>query len=552
MESDVTIEKNLPLTLKDGVTLCSDIYYLSSLETGPVLLMRQPYGRDIASTVVYAQPEFFARAGFVVVIQDVRGRGSSEGEFYTFVNEREDGIETIDWAASLPKSDGRVCMYGFSYQAYTQLAVLQRIPPALKAIAPHMTAADLYRGWFYKAGILRLATTVSWANQMLREDAWRTGSTDTALALEKSYAANGSLLGYLPLNQVDPLTREDIPSYAADWLAHPNADEFWAGLDCSDDLAKANIPVFHLAGYYDFYSEGSMRAYACRHDKRRDDFLLLSPWKHIPWERWMDGEDLGSEARLDTDQLLVDWFKAQLGDARGSLRGVRYFVLGENRWRTAAVWPPETNEMKTLYLASGGRANSLFGDGRLVHDSAYGPSDTFVYDPQVPVTAPGGNPVKWGPVDLKAQQQGNNLLVFTAEPQGAAELTIAGHPELHLWVQSTAEDTDFVARLSWLRKDGRASFLTLAAAPLSSGEQHSDGRTQLHLKFDATAVTLAAGESIRLDIASSAFPLLARNPNNGGSALSVKNHAEFKTARQTILHDQASPSALHLPIVCCA
>ena len=214
------------MSTDDGTRLVSDIYFPPCAGPHPVLLMRQPYGREIASTVVYAQPEYFARAGFLVVIQDVRGRGDSDGQFEAFQNEASDGRQTIRWAAALPDSDSRVCMYGFSYQAYTQLAVLDDPPEALVAIAPHMAAAELYSGWFYRQGILRLATTASWANQMLREDAWRRGAEATAQDLEVAYTEN-RLVRQLPLNSIDPITREDLPNYARNWLTHSKYDSYW-------------------------------------------------------------------------------------------------------------------------------------------------------------------------------------------------------------------------------------------------------------------------------------------------------------------------------------
>jgi len=525
----------------------SDIYRPENKETLPVLLMRQPYGREIASTVVYAQPEYFARAGFIVIIQDVRGRGDSEGTFYPFINERQDGHESIKWAANLVGSDGRVCMYGFSYQAYTQLAVLEDRPAALIAIAPHMSAADLFNGWFYQNGILRLSTTLSWGNQMLREDAWRCGATESATALEKAYLSGGGLAQTLPVAEVDPLCRTDLPSYAKDWLTHPQNGDFWKALDCSAALAESNVAVFHLAGYYDYYSEGSTLAYQCRKDTTHD-FFLLAPWKHIPWERWMSGIDFGPDLRIDTDKMLVDFFNAQLGRDDLKHSGARYFVIGENKWRSALKWPPESSDLR-FHLSSQGNANSSFGDGVLLaHADTHTISDHFVYDPTVPVTAPGGMSPEWGPVNLQSQQQSNSLLVYDTEKFETA-VTIAGHAELVLQVDTTAVATDFVARLSWLRDDGSALFLAMAAASTNDLERESTGAFVVTLKFAATAITLSAGEALRLDIASSAFPLLARHPNTMTDRAQVKNPSQFLRARQTVLHDRLRPSILTLPVI---
>ncbi|NBB80707.1 MAG: CocE/NonD family hydrolase [Verrucomicrobia bacterium] len=533
------------LQLKDGTRLVSDIYALVGAKPAPALLMRQPYGRAIASTVVYAQPEFFVREGFVVVIQDVRGRGDSEGYFNAFQDEAEDGIETVNWVASLKECDGRVCMYGFSYQGYTQLALLKNRPEALVAIAPHMSAANLYDGWFYKDGILRLSTTLSWGNQMLREDAWRQKNTKLALALEASWRAPSSLTSQLPVADAQPLCHAEAPGYLSKWLAHEQYDDYWQRLDTSECLEKTDIPIFHLAGYYDYYLDGSLSAYQFR-KHCETDFFLLSPWKHIPWERWIAGHDLGPEARLDTDQLLANWFKTQLGlPTQSPVRpGVRYFTLGSNQWQTCDSWPP-ASERLTLFLSSKGRANSSAGDGKLMEGLSDDLEDTFVSDPQVPVLAPGGMVPVWGPVDLREQQQGNNMLLYTGEVF-SEKTTISGQPSAEIYVSTDVPSLDLFARLSWVRQDGSALFISLAAAEISFD---GTGPVRVALNFGACSLELKAGESLRLDLAGQAFPLFARNPQDGTSRLRKHYPCDFKIARVHIHHDPEWPSSLILPKV---
>src|ERR1700759_2212204 len=158
--SGVRLERGVRCRMPDGVELVSDHYYPAGDEQQPTLLMRQPYGRDIASTVVYAHPVWFARHGYHVVIQDVRGRGDSGGKFYAFLDEAQDGAETIAWLRGHWASNGSIGMYGFSYQGATQLLAAAQQPQGLVCIAPHMTAADLYYGWFYHQGALRLASAL--------------------------------------------------------------------------------------------------------------------------------------------------------------------------------------------------------------------------------------------------------------------------------------------------------------------------------------------------------------------------------------------------------
>lgn len=551
---DLEVSFTQSMTTRDGTKLVADVYTPKADGSYPVLLMRQPYGRDIASTVVYAQPSWFARQGYIVVIQDVRGRGDSEGAFYTFREEAEDGYDTVEWAASLPKSNGKVGMYGFSYQGATQIAAARARPPALQAIAPHMTAFDLYSGWFYRDGLLCQAGTLGWGNQMLREDAVRAGRMETFEVLDKTWNIPGAFNHVKPLKSCHPLTTDpEIPSYVRDWLEHPTRDSFWETYDALPEAEAMDIPMFHLAGWHDYFLRGSMQGYRAMVQAHSDrQFLVAGPWSHIPWGDTLAGQQLGARSGLDTDHLLLRWFDRWLKDdatATAETSGVRYFVMGANEWRRAEAWPPpEVNEM-TFHLSSGGRANSRFGDG--IIDTLQPSSDnwdTFNYDPEVPVMAPAvsnGSPV-YGPVDLSASQQGNNILVFSSPPFNET-ITFVGQALVTLYVASSAPDTAFVVRLSHLTSTGAASFLTLGAALLKDGQSQSDGSTCLTLLLDDTCVQIERGAALRLDVASSAFPLLVRHPNTETDPASVASTAEFRRARQIVYHGPSHPSTLRLP-----
>ncbi len=550
----VIVERGVRARMRDGVHLVADIHRPSSDRPLPVLLMRQPYGRDIASTVVYARPGWFARHGYLVVIQDVRGRGDSEGDFEAFHHEAEDGHDTVLWAATLPGSNGRVGMYGFSYQGSTQYLAAATRPAPLRAIAPHMTALDLHSGWFHRGGLLQLQTTLAWGNQMLREDAARRGAWDAYDALEQSHLAGG-LAARLPVAEVDPLVRPGLPRYVAEWLAHPEKDDHWAALDPTAALRAADLPVFHLSGWYDFYLRGSIDGYRTLSAGRGDrHFLVAGPWIHIPWGTRAHAGPLGRNARLDTDRLLVRWFDRWLKDdpdAVAETSGVVYFVLGEDAWRKAPHWPPPESREVARFLVSGGGANSRFGDGRLAGDRADGPSDVFNYDPEVPVLAPGGTMtggLAWGPTDLAPQQEGNNLLVYDDAPAERPFL-LAGPPRLELFVHSTAPDTAFVARLSRVTPDGEARFLTLGAARLREGRATADGAVRLIVPLDDIACRFEPGDVLRLDLASSAHPLLIRHPNTLEDPARVRRACDFRRATQTVFHDERRPSRLLLPVL---
>src|SRR5271156_3889231 len=194
----VRLERGVVCDMSDGVRLVSDHYYPAEPGPHPTLLMRQPYGRDIASTVAYAHPAWFASHGSNVVIQDVRGRGDSGGDFYPFRHEGRDGAETIAWLSMRPECNGGIGTYGFSYQGMTQLLAAAERPEGLICIAPGMTAHDLYHGWFYRQGALRLASSLGWGLQMLKADARRLKLREVSNRLEEAWANLLAQTGVVP------------------------------------------------------------------------------------------------------------------------------------------------------------------------------------------------------------------------------------------------------------------------------------------------------------------------------------------------------------------
>jgi putative CocE/NonD family hydrolase len=464
--------------MSDGVTLYSDHYYpdypAGAPASQPTLLMRQPYGRDIASTVVYAHPAWFARQGYNVVIQDVRGRGDSEGDFYPFRNEARDGAETIAALRKRPESDGKVGMYGFSYQGMTQLLAAAEQPEGLVCIAPAQTAHDLYHGWFYHHGALRLASTLGWGLQMLKEDARRRGLREASERLERAWANLPAQYLETPYADYPAIQSEGLPTYVRDWLERDRPGEYWAAMDISQSVAKINIPALHLSGWYDTYLKGSIDGFLALRSQaapeaRDHQYLVAGPWVHIPWGDRIGAVSFGAEAALDTDALLLRWFNHWLKDTGewSSEPRIRHFALGENKWHSAAEWPiPD----RTLYLHSEGRANSSKGNGLLtaVAPDANEPPDLFVYDPEVPVVAPGGLTNAAGPSNQALLEMGNNVLVYTSAPLAAA-LHIFGTPEIEIHASTSTFHADLVAKLTHLSPNGDATFLCIGIARIATG-----------------------------------------------------------------------------------
>jgi putative CocE/NonD family hydrolase len=544
----VTLERSVPCRLSDGTTLVSDHYYPRNPGPSPTLLMRQPYGRDIASTVVYAHPAWFARHGYNVVIQDVRGRGGSSGHFYPFRNEAADGAETIAWLRTRPESNGRIGMYGFSYQGATQLLAASRRPPGLQCIAPAMTAADLYHGWFYHHGALRLASSLGWGLQMLKEDARRLGLTEASNKLEAAWSNMAAQPQHKPYADNPAITDPELPSYVRDWLAHHQPDSFWSDLDISQLADQIAIPALHTSGWFDTYLEGSIAGFELlrSHSSAREhQYLLAGPWVHIPWGDRVGDMALGPNALLDTDTLLLRWFDHWLRDANtfaGEPR-VRHFALGLNRWLAAdTVTGPTTH---TLHLHSLGNANSRKGNGTLTPTpAAQEPPDIFSYDPEVAVlsTPPA--------TDQSALELGNNLLVYTAEPL-TAPLHIFGRPSVTLHATTSAPNADLTAKLVRLTPQGRAEQVCIGIARsthLFPDTYQPDTPHAWHFTLEPTSIVFAPGDSIRLEVAASAFPLYDRNPSN---ATPPSQMSQFNWQRSTHIlhHDQYHPSTLHLPTI---
>jgi putative CocE/NonD family hydrolase len=553
----VRLERGVRCKLSDGVTLVSDHYYPEGTGPWPTLLMRQPYGRDIASTVVYAHPVWFARNGFHVVIQDVRGRGGSEGEFYPFRHEGRDGAETIAWVRGHAACNGRIGMYGFSYQGATQLLAAVEQPEGLQCIAPHMTATDLYHGWFYHQGALRLSSALGWGIQMLREDARRKNLREASAKLEAAWTNIRVQATCVPYAEHPAITDPTLPSYVRDWFSHREPGEYWTAQDISTRIDRIQIPALHIAGWYDTYIEGSIAGYlalrkgAGTEFAREHQYLFVGPWVHIPWGDRVGDANLGEAANLHTDEILLRWFSHWLKDtSEFSIDAhVRYFRLGINNWRGAHDWNEETY---ALYLQSAGNANSREGDGHISPNAPESeePRDVFVYDPEVPVMAPGGPQALSGPFDQSTLEMGNNLLVYTSDPvQQPTE--IFGQPRIKLYAATSAAHADFVAKLVRVSANDRAEFLCIGIARSSwlfrDTEYSADNIQAWEFTLEPIAFVLAAGERLRLEIASSAFPLYDRNPSNDVPPQRADNW-NWGRSTQQILHTTEHPSALYLPI----
>jgi len=554
----IRLECGVECRLSDGTRLVSDHYYPSGSGPWPTLLMRQPYGREIASTVVYAHPVWFARQGYHVVIQDVRGRGDSSGEFYPFRNEGRDGAESIAWLRMHSACNGRIGMYGFSYQGATQWLAAAEQPEGLICIAPHMAAVDLYHGWFYHHGALHLSSTFGWGIQMLREDARRKGMREASNKLEAAWSNIRTQPMFAPYAAHPVIADTALPDYVRDWLSHREPGEYWSAQDISTRRERIQIPALHIAGWFDTYLEGSiagyieLRRHAGSEFARNNQYLIAGPWVHIPWGDRVGDAALGEEANLNTDEILLRWFNHWLKDTRefSTEPRIRYFSVGPNQWRNSDDWPSDA--AYPLYLHSRGSANSRKGDGRLsaACPLTEEPRDVFVYDPEVPVLAPGGPQALSGPFDQSVHEMSNNLLVYTSE-LATREMEVFGHPRIRLFATTSAAHADFTAKVVRVTASGRAEFLSIGIARSSwlfrNATYTPDEVHMWEFTLEPIAFELRAGERLRLEVASSAFPLYDRNPSTA-TPPHLADNWNWARSTQQVLHTPEHASALYLPV----
>jgi putative CocE/NonD family hydrolase len=598
----VTKQTDVPATMRDGVVLRADIYRPTTTTPVPVILMRTQYGKEAAQVqpARFQTPDWFASHCYIVVIQDIRGQGKSDGVFYEYAHDRDDGYDTVEWAARLPGSNGKVGMYGSSYVGATQWLAATATPPSLKAIVPSNTASDYYDGWTYEDGAFRLAFIEPWMTSTIATSAAvnrKDFATAQALKVaDKEIALWMRFRPYIAL----PILQPDNPAvapYFYDAVKHPTDDAYWRAFSIESRYDKVATPALAFEGWYDAFLNGALRNFNGVQAKgatplaRQNQRIVIGPWEHLGWGRPESLvsprlKALGPIAESPVNDLTLAWFDHFLkGEENGVVGGpqVDYFVMGENRWRQTDRWPLASTVYKSWFLASGGHANSVMGDGilsaepprpeTLGNGQAHAPneyglavpaaaagaaSDQFVYDPANPMPSIGGHSCcepgsgPQGQFDQSSIEQRPDVLVFSSPPLKEA-LEATGPVTVVLYAKTTAPDTDFTAKLVDVFPDG-------AAINLSNGIQRASFRASLtqptpvrpgevyqyKINVWPTSNRFAAGHRIRLEISSSDYPQFAPNPNTG-APFGVS--AAFQTATQTILHDAAHPSALILPVI---
>jgi len=575
----IVVERGLLVPMRDGVRLATDVYRPAAPGRYPVLVQRTPYGKDDlwpVATLMFSPLDAVER-GYVVVVQDCRGRFASEGEWIPFVVEGPDGHDTVEWAAAQPFSDGRVGIYGSSYNGVTVLQAAIHAPPHLRACVAYMTGANYHEGWVYSGGAFELGFGLWYALHQTWDALGRVGLDEAGIAEAAARLTRATLdpmaaFRHLPLAE-HPLFEGRIARYWRDWTSRERYDEYWRKIDVVANAAKIRVPVLHIAAWYDGFLRGHLdleQALANHPDARvRDEHrLVVGPWEHMAYlgvRKASAGErEFGPIAvggPVTAAPLCFEWFDRFVAERETSAPAssrVRYFLLGANEWREADAWPPP-HRPERLHLRSAGRARSRHGDGALSREApGEEPPDRFVHDPLDPVPTVGGRNMipgvcSPGVQDRSKVEERDDVLVYTS-PALDAPLTIAGPVRSKLFIRADAPDADFVAKLVDVEPSGYC-------APIAEGvlrARFRGGRDReeplvpgevaaIEVDLLAVAHVFAAGHRIRLEIAGSDFPKLDRNPGTGKSALHARE-ADLRRIEQQVLHDAEHPSCLILPV----
>ncbi len=537
--------ETITIAMRDGVKLTADLYRDEAITKAPVILTRTPYDR----TKQKGTGEKWAKAGYIFIAQDCRGKFGSEGTFAPYNNEGQDGYDTIEWITRQPWRSGRVGMMGGSYVGGVQWQAAAEQPPGLAVIAPQATWSSFYRN-LHLGGSVRLSLIAGWIAG---------NSPKPEGAKPKNF--NEALL-HLPLSEVDTAIGWDMPWLDA-FLTHPEPNGFWTRLDLTSRLPDLQLPALHVVGYHDYFSRESVDNFMIMQKQARDEKtrqqqrLILGPWDHGTIGKTKVAEvEFGPEAALDLFAIQLDWFDRHLKQDAAALSKpfppVRYFSMGDNIWHDAQTWPPEGFKATSFYLHSDGKANTRRGNGLLLPEkpATDQPADTFRADPANPTPSTPKKAAVWGPVDQSATEDREDVLVYTS--QAIKEpLTFAGNAEAKLHVSTDTPDADWAVKLIDVHPDGFAQNIARGILrgryrnSLLKPELMKPGQVyEITVDLGPVAATIAKGHQLRVDISGADFPLYDRNPNTAEGIRGSKT----AIATEQVHHRPGTLSRLILPV----
>ena len=551
LKQHAVVEQDTMVPMRDGVRLATDVVRPKGGGTHPVVLLRTPYRKNILGG------GRFVREGYALVAQDVRGRYSSEGEHYPFIHDLDDGYDTIAWLAKQPWCDGNVGMTGGSYVGFTQLAAALTNPPALKCIMPTVPPSDFDHGTMFYGGALRMELAQGW----LVGQSWR-----SKRVLEKRVPADEvqrmrALGGFrkwcwhLPLSDPGPIAVGG-PGYEKCWRDVVGSWEkpgHWKQVSALQRPEAVHVPVLIQAGFFDIFAQENidlllaLRARGGSEATRKHSHLIIGPWVHGI------GRPAGDlnfpSARKALQGLNVKWHARWLKGEQNDVDtwpAIYAYVMGQDRWLSLDTWPPPQSKPASLHLGPGALAPKP-------PTQAHQPT-TFTYDPANPVPTVGGCnlTVPKGVKDHRKLAERPDVLSFATEPL-EADLAVVGRLRAHLFVSSSAPDTDFTAMLLDIRPDGYRANIADGIVRL----RYRNGRDKptlpkpgqivaVDIDLWSTAYTFKKGHRIALHVSSSNFPRFDRNLN---IAESPARWTTPQKAENKVYHDRDHASYVELPVL---
>ena len=596
LQNIAVIDQKIMMPMRDGVRLATDIYRPKTDKPVPIIFSKTPYnfnawGNGEMRAGTYQLALDAVSRGYAYVVQNERGRFFSEGEWDILGTPTTDGYDAFEWLSKQPWSNGKIGTIGCSSTAEWQMAVAALNHPALGAmvaqgfgagvgkVGPFVEQGNWYRGgaqqmlftsWLY--GTQNDAVRPQFPKNATQEQLVR-ASRYFDLATEMPPVDWAKALRHLPAIDIIKNVNGQSGVYEKMMQRKPNDPDWFKGGLYHDNM-PFDKPAFWFVSWYDVSSSPNLALYnhvrknATSQQARDNQFLVIAPTLHCSYKRATEntvvGERSMGDARLNYDEQTYAWFdlwlKGEANDFAKKTARVQYFTMGSNKWQSAETWPPTNAEMTTYYLHSGGKANSLYGDGSLLPTAPAkdAKADVFVYDPMFPVPSFGGNvcctgnAVQGGSFDQHQMETRNDILIYSTEPfNDGAE--VSGNIETMLYVGSDAKDTDFTVKLIDVYPDGRAYNLdeTILRARYREGFDKEvmmeKGKVYpITLSPMATSNYFAPGHRLRIEISSSNFPRFDRNLNTGGNNFDEKTGV---VATNQVHHSVAYPSQIKLPIV---
>ncbi|HSW58995.1 MAG TPA: CocE/NonD family hydrolase [Dehalococcoidales bacterium] len=567
------IRKNVMLEMRDGVSLCADIFLPDDSAKHPAILIRS-YGKERVSarfTMIYP----LLSAGYVVVNSDLRGRGKSGGHWDPSQNpyvEGRDGYDSVEWIAAQSWCDGNVGMAGLSHMGSFQWYTAIEQPPHLRAIAPWTTDFNTMYVPPRTGGVISFLTTMIWLPNELKDRLDRLEKagqdvTEMRRWLQWSRDNPQDFYSFLPLNEV-PLARFESINEILKWRLHPLPQ---TELEKLRRYERIMVPCFHACGWFDgvgwvtFENFNAMRQKGGSESSRNGQYIVAGPWPHTEdFQAGLGDFYFGVQADSAGSKIYqsqIDFFDKYLRGKDIDIPCVRYFLMGENRWHTSETWPPAQVKWQRFYFHSEGKSNTCNGNGTLTRDQPHDePPDIFDYDPLYPVPTLGGAligalsvpGIVAGPIDQHSVEKRFDVLCYTT-PELTEEMEITGPLQVHLFASTSVVDTDFTAKLCLVYQDGRS--FNLADGIIRARGRHLNKTpdfvkpgeiNEYIITLGNTSQLFRQGQRIRIQISSSNFPAFDRNMNTGHA---IGEDAIGSTARQTVYHQSEFASFIDLPVI---